>query len=203
MAGGTVLILEGPVDSLEALRGFRGVDLVVEDVRYELEPPVVLEQAEPIESIQLFAENQWDNLVTSVADAHERATGSGSKLAIIDTGIDHRHPDLHNVDVDTSASIIDGVIGPHDGDVEGHGTHVAGIAGGTGVVGITGVAPDATLVSVRVFDEEGGASFGDILLAIQYAAVIGADGANLSIGTAPIPPDANRFQYRGIMEPVV
>lgn len=203
LAGGKVAILRGSDGSLEALRGIRGVHLAVEDVRFELEPPVAIEQSDLIEPAQFFSENQWDNTVTSAPDAHETATGTGATLAIIDTGIDDGHPDLGNVDESSSASIIGGAIGPHDGDVDGHGTHVAGIAGATGAVGVTGIAPGATLVSIRVFDDDGGASFGDILLAIQYAAAIGADGANMSIGTPPIPPEENRFQYRGIMEPIV
>lgn len=149
---------------------------------------------------------QWDKHVTDVEGAHDRATGTNRRLAIIDTGIDDTHQDLPNVNDTKSVTIFDGEQTDHTGDVDAHGTHVAGITAATGHVGVLGTAPDAELVSIRVFeyDDEGNlvAFFGDILLAMEYAADIDADAANMSIGTPPIPPQANAAQYRRVMEPV-
>lgn len=106
-----------------------------------------------------------------------------------------------------------------DDDVDGHGSHVAGIAAATvgaevfdGFTGIAGMAPDAEVVPHRVFywieeevtyeTEEGEevtetlvnqfATFADILAAIDFAAnTVGVDAMNLSIGTPPLPPQAN------------
>ena len=87
---------------------------------------------------------------------------------------------------------------------QGHGTHVAGIAAAADGDGVIGTAPDATLASLRVFwwdlvpDEEAGelvpaavTTSGDVLTAIDYAASEGYDVANLSLGTAPLPPQLN------------
>ncbi|WP_255192364.1 S8 family peptidase [Natronobeatus ordinarius] len=87
---------------------------------------------------------------------------------------------------------------------QGHGTHVAGIAAAADGDGVIGTAPDATLTSLRVFwwdlvpDEEAGelvpaavTTSGDVLTAIDYAASEGHDVANLSLGTAPLPPQLN------------
>ncbi len=68
-------------------------------------------------------------------------------------------------------------------DALGHGTHVAGIAAaednGTGVIG---VAPDATIMPVRVLDDGGFGFDSQIAKGIKYAADNGADIINLSLG---------------------
>lgn len=72
---------------------------------------------------------------------------------IIDTGIDLDHPDL-NVDAGRSRSFISGQTSADDEN--GHGTHVAGIIGAVNnTIGITGIASGATLVALRVLDDEG------------------------------------------------
>lgn len=79
---------------------------------------------------------------------------------------------------------------------QGHGTHVAGIATASDGRAVIGTAPDADVVSLRVFwwfeDEDGDATLAtttaDVLNAIDHAAEHGYDAANLSLGTAPIEP---------------
>jgi len=76
-------------------------------------------------------------------------TGKGQTIAIIDSGI-HPHPDLKNKIVGW-VDLKDGE--PKPMDTFGHGTHVAGIAAGTGAKSagtVKGVAPDADLVGVRI-----------------------------------------------------
>ena len=66
---------------------------------------------------------------------------------------------------------------------EPHGTHVAGIAAaitGNGV-GIAGVAPDASLLAVKVLTSDGG-TFEEIAAGIRWAADNGADVINMSLG---------------------
>lgn len=70
-----------------------------------------------------------------------------------------------------------------------HGTHVAGIATGydvndEGEVLFTGVAPDAQLIAMKVFDDTGaGATTATILAALEDAYILGVDAVNLSLGT--------------------
>ncbi|MFP8958677.1 S8 family peptidase [Natrialbaceae archaeon A-CW3] len=203
LADGRVLLVDGPTDAAADLEAVQGVSLALPDLAFELERPALemSSDAGPSSVDQVYDEFLWDKQVQQVREAHDYATGAGRTVAIIDTGVDETHPDL-TVDTDRSASIIGGEVDDHTGDIGDHGTHVAGTAAANGSVGMLGTAPDATIVSIRVFGDEGGAAFGDILIGMEYAALIGADAANMSIGTAPIPPAANALQYRRIMEPV-
>lgn len=91
-------------------------------------------------------------------------TGEGVTVAVIDTGIDTTHPDMSNVATTLNMEpswfmddITDGEYSrayaerPIGTDAWGHGTHVAGIVGGTGEAGVgvdqSGVAPHATLIN--------------------------------------------------------
>lgn len=63
-----------------------------------------------------------------------------------------------------------------------HGTHVAGIVGANGRK-VTGVAPDAQLMILKIFGDDGsGAYDSDILAALDDAVMLGADAINMSLG---------------------
>lgn len=70
-----------------------------------------------------------------------------------------------------------------------HGTHVAGISagyavGGEGAVTFSGVAPDAQVIPMKVFDDSGtGATTTTILAALEDAYRLGVDAVNLSLGS--------------------
>lgn len=101
---------------------------------------------------------------------------------VIDTGIDLDHPDL-NVDTGRSRSFVSGKTSADDEN--GHGTHVAGIIGAkNNSIGITGVASGATLVALRVLDEEGEGRLSGIIQALTYVVQNGKAGdvVNLSLG---------------------
>lgn len=86
---------------------------------------------------------------------HQGVTGKNTWVAIIDTGVDPSHPDL-------AAKLIPGLNPdqPNAGtaDFHGHGTHVAGSAAALtdNELGVAGVAPDAGIMPVRVFNPVGG-----------------------------------------------
>ena len=67
-----------------------------------------------------------------------------------------------------------------------HGTHVAGIAAANAVEGteVVGVAPDAQLVVMQVFQNTGGANWGTIMAALEDCVRLEVDAANLSLGSA-------------------
>jgi subtilisin len=113
-------------------------------------------------------------------------SGKGIKVAVIDTGIDTIHPDLH---VDGGMNAVLGE-DPNDFGPSGssHGTHVAGIIAGRGrpPFGLRGLAPGVILRSYRVFGKNAeGASNYDIIKAIDQAAADGCDLINMSLGGGP------------------
>lgn len=108
-------------------------------------------------------------------------TGKGIGIAVFDTGIDTDHPDLGDkleatYDATRDESAVGGLLGdardPVDpGDTDGHGTHVAGAAAGTGQDSgyeYVGLAPDADLVAVKIFDDQGRARSSYILKGIDW-----------------------------------
>jgi subtilisin family serine protease len=121
---------------------------------------------------------QWPERVTREW-AWGGSTGKGTKVCILDSGVDPRHPLVGALDSAVSVSLgaNDDVIIVDDteGDVSGHGTACAGI--------VRALAPDCTLSSVRVL----GASFtgtGPILLAgLRHAVEQGFDVINMSLST--------------------
>jgi subtilisin family serine protease len=209
LANGTVFVVVGPGgDRGDPLEGLAGVQHVTPDVAIELD-------AFAVEGFTTFDGNgggapaefwdlQWEKPLIGIPAAHDLATGAGTRIAIIDTGIQPGHPDLGNLNEALSVAFIGGerFDAGEPIDVSGHGTMVAGIAAAQGE-GILGTAPAAELVSIRVFDHEGTMFLSDALLALEYAAEIGADVANLSLGTAPLPADAHAGGVRGAIERVV
>lgn len=73
---------------------------------------------------------------------------------------------------------------PNVADINGHGTHVAGIIGGKGnnAEGIAGVCFNCKIMSLKVVNAQGFAYDSDIALAIHYATDMGADVINMSLG---------------------
>ncbi len=94
-------------------------------------------------------------------------SGAGTYAFVIDSGVALTTGDLI-VDQTWSRSFIPGATAFQDGS--GHGTHVAGtigaLANGRGVVG---VAPGATIISLKVFDSTGGTTYLRVIEAINYA----------------------------------
>jgi len=204
-ANAQVLGVKGPAAATEELSNVRGVSAVSRDVEVDFDVPVAPREAGAADAGPVFAENQWDNGVIDVGAAREIATGEGTSVAVVDTGIDFDHPDLGNVRTDLGAAFVQEDDSPGFGadDPRGHGTAVAGVVGATGAFGITGVAPDADLIPIRVFPAEGGAFFSDIFAGIDYAATVGADAANFSLGTpGALPPQVNRSGIRAAVQRV-
>lgn len=112
-------------------------------------------------------------------------TGNGVIIAVIDTGVDYTHPDLGGClgmqcRVIGGYDVVDGDNDPFD--EHGHGTHVAGIAAGSGLS--NGVAQQAKILAYRALDENGSGSTADVIDAIGRAVEDGAHIINLSLGDA-------------------
>ncbi len=113
------------------------------------------------------------------------ADGAGQVIAIIDTGVDLSHPDLQSALVDGINLVTPGTP-PQDDN--GHGTHVAGIAAaitGNGV-GVSGMAPQARIMPVKVLDRQGSGSSATIAAGIDWATEHGATVINLSLGESGV-----------------
>ena len=67
-----------------------------------------------------------------------------------------------------------------------HGTHVAGISAANAVEGspVKGMAPDAQLIVMQVFQNNGGANWATIMAALEDCIRLDVDAANLSLGAA-------------------
>lgn len=147
-----------------------------------LEPGVTSGVASGVALIR--ADQVWNDL---------GARGAGVTVAVIDTGVDYRHPalgegfgpgfkvvggyDFVNLDADPM-------------DDSGHGTHVAGIIAANSA-DLSGVAPDVSLISYKVLDRFGSGWTSDVLAAIERAVDPNGDGdfsdhvavANMSLGS--------------------
>lgn len=111
------------------------------------------------------------------------AAGAGIGVAIIDSGI-AVHPDIQNV-----VKTVDFTGGPNvQTDPYGHGTHVAGIIGGSGQSSqglYAGIAPSARLINLRVLDSNGIGPTSSVIDAIEWAIANrnapGDDGNSMNI----------------------
>jgi serine protease AprX len=107
--------------------------------------------------------------------------GRGVKIAVVDTGIDPEHPDFAG----RIAATTSFVAGSGFRDDNGHGTHVAGIAAGSGAAlggRYVGVAPEASLYIAKVLSATGGGYMSDVMAGIEWALNQGVQAINLSLG---------------------
>ncbi len=224
-----------PYGKLDEIAAMPGVESVVIETLYQ---PMVLETVEDADPNMSTSGSQIGSNLAWAAGY----TGAGSRIAIIDTGIDPDHQsfdagafehslsllgeDYDLLDAEEIASVYDQLnisgiatqadlyvsskvpfgynyvdlnhVIDHDHDAQGgHGSHVAGIAaansylpdGEGGYVAsadsvlMQGVAPDAQLLVMKVFGNNGGAYDSDYMAAIEDALLLGADTINLSLGS--------------------
>lgn len=121
--------------------------------------------------------------------AHEISTGTGSVVAVLDTGADPRHPALaghltagydyvddDDEDPSDDAQGLDTSLNGVADEAHGHGTFVAGT--------VALVAPDASIMPMRVLDSDGNGNMFVLAQAITDAVDAGADVINLSLGSS-------------------
>ncbi len=138
--------------------------------------------------------------------------GQGIKIGIVDSGVSYSQEDIvsnmwqNTVELNGLPGVDDDADGYIDDirgwdfvnndnnplDENGHGTHVAGIAAATGnnSKGIIGVAPLAQIIPVRVLDRLGSGTIDAVAKGIEYAAKVGANIINLSLGAANLDLDS-------------
>jgi len=178
--------------------------------------PAVAQAAPPLDPN--FAQ-QWAlarESTLGALTAWQQSTGSGSVVAVLDTGADMTHPDLEGALWTNPGEIPgNGIDDDHDGyvddvhgadivnndgdptDDEGHGSHVAGIIAaraGNGIGG-AGLAPGAQLMIVKVLDSHRSGTAAGLATGIRYALAHGATIINTSVngdGTSKPLQDALR-----------
>lgn len=262
-----------PYGQIETIRKVRGVKTVVLEPRYE--PAVVSKEETADPNMATSSE-----MIGSPDAWAAGYTGAGTRIAVIDTGIDTDHQSFSAAGLDYSLArqaALAGVstedylaaldlldaeeiaeklellnIAPvlkekgyqaedlyvstkigfgfnyidkslditHDNDRMGeHGSHVEGIAAANAyipqedgtflnayeAIKMQGVAPDAQIVTMKVFGKGGGAYVADYMAAIEDAIVLGCDAVNLSLGSGN--PGTSRFSgdavYAEILEKLV
>ncbi len=153
-----------------------------------VEPDVALEMFAPEE-----AANAWGVTHIGAPEVHANAagnTGTGVKIAVIDSGIAISHPDL-NANYAGGWNFLNNT--PNPADDNGHGTHVAGIiaAEANNVAetqaalssnGVLGVAPDARIYALKVVDASGNGDYSGLIAALQWSVLNGIQVINISLG---------------------
>ncbi|WP_406384825.1 S8 family serine peptidase [Streptomyces sp. NBC_01618] len=115
--------------------------------------------------------------------------GKGSKVAVLDSGVDATHPDVKDRILESRSFVP----GEEVVDKHGHGTHVASTIAGSGAAseGINkGVAPGAGLINGKVLGDSGYGEDSGIIEAMEWAKAEGADVVSMSLGSS-IPDDGS------------
>jgi thermitase len=120
-------------------------------------------------------------------EAWKITTGSGIKVAVLDTGVANDHDDISSQVVGYANFVSADTKEDPKADPEdkyGHGTHVAGIvaAKANNTIGVAGVCPDCSILDVKVLNDSGAGSSSVIANGISWAASNGAKVINMSLG---------------------
>jgi len=168
------------------------------------EPDYIVTRTTTVPNDERFAE-QWAHTNARATTAWDSGAQNdfSQVVAVIDTGIDVTHPDLRdNIWVNQGEVPGDGIDNDRNGyiddvrgwdfaygdnnpsDVDGHGTHVAGIIGASGsnFTGVAGVMWRIKLMPVKCLNDAGVGSTSNCIKALKYAVKMGARVSNNSWG---------------------
>jgi hypothetical protein len=147
----------------EPMRIYRGQGKAPNDPLYALQP----------------AAREW-----RLTDLHAIATGRNVRVAVVDSMVDARHPDLAG-----QVEVSQNFVADHPGGPEEHGTGVAGIIAALpdNGVGMSGIAPGARLMALRACWQQPGAAGTicdtlSLAKALHFAIEHDAQIINLSLG---------------------
>lgn len=207
-----VVELDAEADLTQALKDYRA------DPSVEWAEPVRLFHIQGIPNDPSFP-SLWGMTKIQTPSAWDLTTGVGVVVAVVDTGVNHTHPDLtaniwanpgeipNNGIDDDGNGYVDDTRGwnfvsnnnaPNDG--HSHGTHVSGIiaAVGNNNVGVIGVAPGSQIMAIKGLGDDGSGYDADLAQGIVYAADNGADVINMSwggTGDSPVIEEAVQYAH--------
>ncbi len=190
--------------STERMYSLLSATTCVLDINYNYK--LCAPHAEPAERVFPQALPLADPYTCSVQQCYDfinenqiQGKGSGIVVAVLDTGIDYEHPDLvsklwtnegdifgDGIDNDENG-VIDDYYGPNFADLSrydpydfsGHGTHVAGIIAASSGETHLGIAPDVTIMPIKVLGES--TYLSNVIKGIRYATLNDADIINMSL----------------------
>ena len=192
------------------LAGYLGLDRTItfrskksrSKVLAKLEAHPDVEWVEPVVTMKRSSVNdpyysyQWHMQNLKVEEAWKTTKGKGVVVAVIDTGVSVGEDGFYKMVA--GYDFVDDDTTPEDGNA--HGTHVAGTIGqkANNGVGVVGVAPESTIMPVRVLGDDGGGSNTWVANGIIWAVDHGANIINLSLGSAQnseVVADACAYAY--------
>jgi subtilisin len=144
-------------------------------------PPEEMLPTEMMIKTQLAEQRDWGHTPLQLAKCQlDYADGEGITVAVLDTGIDLTHPDLQDR-IKQTKDFTGSRSGPSD--VQGHGTHCAGIiAASAQGQGIIGAAPKAGLVIGKVLGDNGSGSSAGIAAGVRWATDQNVNIISMSLG---------------------
>lgn len=164
---------------------------------FSLPKIIVNKEASNLSALQQIKEQtrervDWAGAILDIPSIWQQTQGAGVKVAILDTGIDTDHPDLASAIVDTKDFTGDGIE-----DVNGHGTHCAGVVGARlNGVGFVGVAPQSQLLIAKVLGNDGTGASEWVTDGIYWAVEQGANILSMSLGASVSSPEIYKaIQY--------
>jgi subtilisin family serine protease len=154
----------------------------------------------PVSNRRTYLPLQVNLKELGVLQAHRLSLGAAVRIAVIDTGVDYRHPDLSGR-VMTRLDFVGGDHGDFTGDR--HGTQVAGVIAATaeGGRGVLGVAPESRLIALKACwplrqdAAEAACNSFTLAQALEAAITAHADIVNLSLAGPPDPLLARLVRY--------
>ena len=214
---------------LDDIQEMSGVETAFVENEYEV-AETSDEEDETVEETTSYAN---ESSLEMIGATDLEYTGKGQVIAIIDSGVDVEHeafsgevtdPALSESYVSGKLSSLNGSDGVYlnekfpyaydyadnDSDVIpgttvdlSHGTHVAGIAAANGGSTIVGVAPDAQIVAMKVFDDSTGSGYdSNIIAAVEDAYLLGVDSINMSLGSDAGFSSSSSEVYQSIYDKV-
>ena len=135
-----------------------------------------------VHTLDAELEDSWGVKRIGAGTVHDSGNkGYGVKVAILDTGINYKHPDL-DANYKGGYDFVNNNDDPMDDN--GHGTHCAGIVAAVDDgAGVVGVAPEADLYAVKVLDSGGSGFLSDVVAGIEWSVDNGMHVISMSLGT--------------------